>query len=183
MLIRVWRRRQRQPGSPIQQPAFFRSEHVPEATRIDHPLPLIRRHSSQPANRVLHHLAALRWQIPHLRKHATCLLLLFRSQVLPNLHTIQHALLLLRRQAVEVLQSVFQPLLALRRQATELGIILQRSALLLRRDSLVLAQPLAGMMSLLRSLINLRWRALCRGMRHTMILLRHAGNGKAYRHG
>ena len=72
--------------------------------------------------------------------------------MLPNLHAVQHPLLLLRRQAVEVLQPVLQHLLALRRQAAKLRIALQRPALLFGRNSLILAQPLPGMMPLLRRL-------------------------------
>lgn len=188
MVVRFGRRRQRQPGSPVQQPTFFRCERAPEAGRVDHPLPLLGWHVSQPTNRVLHHLAALRRQIPHLREHAAGLLLLLGSQVLPNFHSVQHALLLLGRQAVEVLQPVFQSLLALRRQAAELGIILQRASLLLRRNALIPAQPLAGMMSLRRRLVRLRWwmlrrRMLGRRMRHITIVLRSACRGKAHRHG
>ena len=60
VIVRIGRGRQRQPRCAVQQPAFFRREHAPEAVRIDHPLPLIGGHAAQSANCVLHHLPSLR---------------------------------------------------------------------------------------------------------------------------
>ena len=46
----------------------------------------------------------LRGELLHLLVNLTRLLFLLGSQVLPNFHTVQHALLLLRRQRGEMLQ-------------------------------------------------------------------------------
>jgi len=103
----------------------------------------------------------------HLRVDLPRLLFLFRSQVLPGLHPIQHALLLLWRHTVKVLQLIAQLILPLGRKISELRIVFECFSLLLGRKTLMLAQPLPSVMLL-------PLRRLFRRMRFGMMaVLRH----------
>ena len=73
------------------------------------------------------------------------LLLLFRSQMFPGFHPIQHPLLLLRGETGEMLQSLPQLLLTLRRQTAECRIVAQGALLFSGRQILVPAQPVTSM--------------------------------------
>src|SRR5713226_1039261 len=145
--------RQRQLRNPGQESSLLRRK-LAEAAGLDGPLPCLRRHRAQRADRVLHCLTPFRRKTLKLRVELPRLLFLRGSEVLPGLHAIQNALLPLRRQAAEMFQTLPQPLLPLRRQVAELGIIFQRLLLLLRRKIFVLAQPLTGVMSLRLALLG-----------------------------
>ena len=75
----------------------------------------------------------------HLLVNLTRLLFLLGSQMLPNLHTVQHALLLLRGQGRKMLQPLPEQLLLIGRQTAECRIALQGTFLLPRRYVLVTA--------------------------------------------
>ena len=100
---RLCRGGERQPGGSVQQISFLGRERVPETCGLDDELALWGRHAAQIADGILHHAAPFRGKIPHLRIKSPRLLLLLRSQVLPDFHAVQHPLLLLGRQAVEML--------------------------------------------------------------------------------
>ena len=147
------------------------------------------RHAAQIADCILDHAAPFRGKIPHLRIESPRLLLLLRSQVLPDFHAVQHPLLLLGWQVVEVLQTILEPLLTLGREAAELRIAVQHLPLLLRRKILILAQPLPGMVALKRRPIHrgrrthLPLRTVLRRPRRRRCIapLRHARRGTSQR--
>jgi len=137
-----------------------------------------------------YHPPALGWKLLHLAVELTRLLLLFRSQMLPGFHAVEHALLLLRGKGREMLQPLLQLLLPFRRQTAECRITLQRAFLLPGRHISVLAEPIAGMtlhwraLSLRRSLHgrSLRWPLriliLWRRRAVVVVMLRQTGSGQ-----
>jgi len=82
------------------------------------------------------------------------LLFLLRCQVFPGLHTAKDLLLAVLRHVVEMLQSLFISLLIFPWKTAELRIVPQRSFLLVERLSLMLIQPLSGVVSSGRRLIG-----------------------------
>jgi hypothetical protein len=75
------------------------------------------------------------------------LLFLLRCQVFPSFHTAKDLLLAVLRHAVEMLQPLFEFLLSVRRKAAKLRVASQRSFLLVERLSLMLIQPLSGVVA------------------------------------
>ena len=110
---RLSRRGKGQPSSSIQQIALLGAERAPETIGVDDLLALGGWHAAQIADCILHHAASFRGEVPHLRIKSPRLLLLLRSQVLPDFHAVQHPLLLLGGQVAEVLQAILEPLLML----------------------------------------------------------------------
>jgi len=88
-------RGQGQAGGAVEQVALLRAEHALKTVGLDDALALLGRHGTQVANGGAHHGAALGRKVLHLVVDAARVLLLFRSQVLPDFHAVQHALLLI----------------------------------------------------------------------------------------
>jgi hypothetical protein len=137
---------QRQTRSIVQHLAFLRGE-LAETARLDFALPSFRWHGPQRLDGVLHCLPTVWRKAPVLRIQGPELLFLLGSQVLPRLHAAKDLLLSVLRHAVEMLQSLFESLLPVARKAAELRVISQRSFLLVERLSLMLIQPLSGVMA------------------------------------
>ena len=77
-------------------------------------------------------------QALHLAINLSRLLFLFRGQMFPGLHAVEHAQLLLRRQSGEMLQALPKNLLLFRGQTVKCRIIL-KFALLFRRGQVFIA--------------------------------------------
>jgi hypothetical protein len=148
-------------GNSIQHLAFLRRV-LAEASGFQRTLTGVGRHGAQGVDGILHGLTALGRQASDARVQLTRLGLLVWGQVLPGFHAIKNTLLPLWRQAVETLQSILQTLLALRRQLAEIGIVIQSFLLLIERHTLILAQPLSGVMLLALVLRRTRNRLIVR---------------------
>jgi hypothetical protein len=96
-------------------------------------LPLISRHSSKVVDGFVNQPAPIWRQLLHPFENLASLLFLFRSQVFPGFHAIQHPKLLLRRQTGEILQPITEYLLAARGKAAKCRVILQSLLLLVWR--------------------------------------------------
>ena len=189
---------ERQTGHFAHHVALVVGEHPLEAIGVDHFFALIRWHGAQIPNCGSYHSLAIGGQLLHLSEDLTCLLLLFGSEVLPGLHTIQHAQLLLRWKVREVSQLPQAALLLFWRQLPKHRIFLQFAFLLIWRQIFVAPQPVARVALRLRSraylLLGSRRRArhvllghgsgARRRRRVRCVLLRHAEAGKhcGYRH-
>lgn len=103
-LISAVRCGERKPGGTSHHLALLVREHSFEAVGVDDLFPLVRRHSPQVIDGLVHHASTIGRKLLHLAEDLSRLLLLFRSQVLPCLHAVQHAQLLLRRKTREMLK-------------------------------------------------------------------------------
>ena len=79
-------------------------EHPFKALGIDDFFALIRGHAAQIVNSLVHQAPPVRGKLPHLAEDLARLLLLFRGQMLPGFHAVQHLQLLLRRETRKALE-------------------------------------------------------------------------------
>jgi hypothetical protein len=129
--------------------AFEWREGPPVLVGVNQLIALFRRKAAHLADSPIEGLAPVWRQLLEVLKDLLRPLLLVRSQVLPGLHAIEHALLLLGRQAGKMLQPLQQPGLLLRRKLSELRIVFEGAALLRGRQILIAAKPVSGVARLI----------------------------------